>query len=1053
MSNTRDTSYPMRGFMVPDERINQANFSESDSSYSESGPLPGIGKVDDSFSGYVIRSSGAVYDDIDVKVTQPGTAKLSGAKVAYKFTSESDYSYRGAVGINTLSGYGTVHYTHTGGANPTVVNATTLRSQQDVLVTFEESGTVYLYRVNSNNKLAQSVTIPWASDRAATAVVELPENGRVLLYGFNASYDGQVDAIFSDDLVTWSDYTKQSFSIPPSSTVKTLNAFSDLDGNVAITITYAFSGSDYIGQYASADSGATFTEVLSTTYTHGDPVFCADKNGRIHMFYDDAGDLKFSRSATFFDPVDDSIYVQTIVTLGTSALAAVVDHENSVTLYVQEVGNAMVRVYQKDQSDTGFQLFNHDALRLDRNLVGSVSDQESLAAAYAAGSVFLFAAPTSPGAGVHGLQFFRFGGWSNAALGTSNNYVTQVDRVERDRAGFAQNHTGLALNGWGWVANDNATVCGFLSAGAGTGNLSTTEFALDITTAASRLQLAYGAPTLDQKVVYFEFKMTSGGSQTIPACGVVVGTGGYGRLHFCADTTGFSLVDVVGAATVGSATIDTTEWVEVMIVAGVDYYATPTIPNEWHCYYRLSGDSVWTGISFTITAGSTTALEFGHPAVGTAVSHWRHIHVGEYQTADPTIPFVTSFTPGTDEKSAGIIGGTVTQNPYPLSDFFDSNADAQFFTAYGGPARKDETHQILIEHQYPRQAFDPLVSPSPARLWRSVDTAEQIFAWDLTDDTDLGSRSVCLYIAGANFITAELEAWDGATWVSIGTWDAEVGSSLRYYLNGDMLGPNVAATNNIGRYLNEGDLDGGTVLLPGGTYRRIKHQRSGAWTQTGGKRAAMRIELQGGEAASGSCALYTSTACLVVHSVTAYYDKFRVRIPTQTTADGYFEAGAIMLGGLYVMGQQWSWGYSREYMPNADISTDRYGTSRAIRRGPVKQTASVSWSDGVCMDLLHMDDPEPDFIAPKSSGEGIANKSDVPLLVAGMLDVIRSGEIPVVMLPRIPDASVSNEVMITDPMLVLYGRIVSSASLENVQGNEAENEVYRVQNLTIEEIV
>jgi hypothetical protein len=1054
MADTRDISYPLRGFLVPESRIGESTFSESDSSYSEQGALPGIGKTDDASSGYVIRSSGGIYDDMIVKVAQPGNAALGAARVLYKFDGQSDDNYRGVLGVNTFSGAETIHYTHTGGAAPTAINATTLKKQQDVFVTYEESGIVYLKRVDTNSRTVQSVTIPWNTNRAATAVVELPQSGRVLLYGFDSSYDGMWDAIYTDDYVTWDTYSNLCFLIPKTSTIDSVAAFADEDNNVVILIAYTFSGSAWLAQFASSDAGGTFSEIYHDNYTHGLPTFGCDGKGRPFMFYMDGSDFTFVNSSSFFDPVNDSINAQAIDTVTITASAAVTDHEGTITVFAQVDSTAQVTCYQKDLSDSGFQQLTHDALLIDKNLAGTVSDFETLSAAYAAGYAFIFGVPSSPAAGVNGIQLVRFGGWTNAGPGHANQYTTKVKRVERDRFGYGDNHTGLGLSGWGWLANDNPSATGWAAAGAGTGALSTTEFAIDVTTAANALAFQRIAALLDQRMIHFELKVDSGGSRATPQIGAIVGTTGDGRIHFCADTTGFSIVDVVGAATVGAVNIDMTKWVEIMIVAGVDWYANTNNPVEWNVLYRFAGATTWSAIRFQITTGATVdALEWGHPAAGTGVSHWRYFMVGEFQTADPTAPFLSSLSAGTDSRSSVMVGGCVTSNPYPLSDFYDNKVDAQFFTAYGGPARRDEIHNIDLNYQYPRQAIDHQISPSPYRLWRSNDTTEQIFAWDLDNDTDLGSRSVCLYIANANFYTAELEAWDGATWASIGTWDTTVGTGLTFFLNGDMLRPNISTTSNIGRYLHEGALDRGTVKLAAGKYRRIVNQRSGAWGQLGGKRAGLRIELQGTEPANGTCDIYAPTACLVVHGVTTHYDKFRVRIPAQTTADGFFQAGLIMVGGLFVAGQQWSWGYSREFQQNAEISTDRWGTTRARRAGPVKQIVSVAWSDGVCMTDLHAEDPEPDYLAPKATGEGIANKADVPFLLSGMLEHLSSGETPVVLLPSVPDASVSDEVMITDPLLMTYGRIISSVSVENVQGDELEDEVYRVQNVTIEEIV
>jgi hypothetical protein len=160
----------------------------------------------------------------------------------------------------------------------------------------------------------------------------------------------------------------------------------------------------------------------------------------------------------------------------------------------------------------------------------------------------------------------------------------------------------------------------------------------------------------------------------------------------------------------------------------------------------------------------------------------------------------------------------------------------------------------------------------------------------------------------------------------------------------------------------------------------------------------------------------------------------------------------VVIGYVQAAGQQHDWGSRYDYQPQADTSVSRSGVSRARKTGPVRRTWSWAWSEGVDLSQLRLTSTTvPDWLA-ESSGvtEAMAHRGDVPYLLGGLLEELKSGEVPVVAIGAIPTTSGTT---ITDPTLLLYGRIASSIGIDNVQGDEGSDEVVRVQQVTIEEIV
>jgi hypothetical protein len=85
-----------------------------------------------------------------------------------------------------------------------------------------------------------------------------------------------------------------------------------------------------------------------------------------------------------------------------------------------------------------------------------------------------------------------------------------------------------------------------------------------------------------------------------------------------------------------------------------------------------------------------------------------------------------------------------------------------------------------------------------------------------------------------------------------------------------------------------------------------------------------------------------------------------------------------------------------------------------------------------------------------SGGFALGSGSDPAPVLTGILEhKLRSGEVPAVVLPRIPTSSST----LTDPTLYLYGRLSSdSIAIGLAYGTEGTDEVISVTGLTVEEL-
>jgi hypothetical protein len=161
-----------------------------------------------------------------------------------------------------------------------------------------------------------------------------------------------------------------------------------------------------------------------------------------------------------------------------------------------------------------------------------------------------------------------------------------------------------------------------------------------------------------------------------------------------------------------------------------------------------------------------------------------------------------------------------------------------------------------------------------------------------------------------------------------------------------------------------------------------------------------------------------------------------------------FEAGTAWIGRLLPMGAVPDWTWTDTSEPNVSRRMDSYGTARARELGPVRRSWSWSWADGGA-DLFPLRDADAANLDAVGvpGGRGIVAGEDVWMSLRGALQTHQA--LPVAALRKVP----ADGITITDPTLWLYGYLDGSVSARGVVGTEGEDEVVRIESITIRENV
>ena len=174
-----------------------------------------------------------------------------------------------------------------------------------------------------------------------------------------------------------------------------------------------------------------------------------------------------------------------------------------------------------------------------------------------------------------------------------------------------------------------------------------------------------------------------------------------------------------------------------------------------------------------------------------------------------------------------------------------------------------------------------------------------------------------------------------------------------------------------------------------------------------------------------------------------------MRIPSQTTAEGYFEAAHIGIYHLAIPGAAYAWGWTDESRQNVTEARDRYGSAYRREEGPLQQIFAMAWSDGVALGPLRTEGAAAAVSYISLDGtNAVGVRRDVPWLLRGMLAAADSGALPVVAIANLT-AGVSSE-MITDPSVWCVGYPTGSIAINHVSGKHGSTSVERTETSSIE---
>ena len=1057
-----------QGILVPDERFSLDNLTASDhaaapSSYSQAGPKPGI-PASQQPTRMVLQASGEqpAAKQLGIHSVRAGHPGLERAGYLWYDASEDEPVEFGWDGPQLLTGWESLFWSTDVSELSAYPDMIRLQSGRLLALGLQDKTTfvqtVKMYDPDAVTKWSTvgTITLDTPTAQKGPALCQLP-SGRVLAF---VQIGTQINVYFSDDDgATWAGYSYRALDVAiANDNIKQIRAGYS-GGDVLLIVQYETAGGDpSAAQYASDDLGGRFTQVdddwKSAASEEPQAFNIIENDGSFAIIYHSQGAVTvdaicrvigsaFSK-ATDATPHDIGTSAASTYTPGVSAYR---DDSGVIYVYISRpVGGDGLFPLRSDDggvtwaffAETAFFSGDADEARLHTHTAESVAgqvvlltrwnyengdeDPQSLAAVYLGG----FSTHTAP-----------------AATDTVNFFDT-------DYVSFARNG-GTGFEGGSWLPIAPPDQVGWTSGGVGTVDL--VAGGLDISTAAAPWSIYRTVAGDGDNRLFAEFALSvddGDGDTATNQIGsrIIIGSGvAKWEILVNVSSAGWALFDASTAAQIGSTvTADMTKHTHIRIAMDQGKVKTWWGHME-NVTYREWAEGPGGNVS-SVASAVASRIQWGHSVAGTNVSHWSL--VGYCFWPDKWAPTSTAYASAWTSPD--------DLHPKSYSTEPSQIIEKTRIAAVAGPTRYDERWIVKTDYDYPARDLFPANSPSPRAAWRSTGTTEQILAWDIgggLTEARLENSTIGIVLLGINFRTAVLESWDGALWQTVANIDSAVGlASLRFDSRGDAILPATGgAAFKAERYLMMGDLVGGTFVdLTNTKHRTISRNTEGAWTNEAAKHPTVYLDgADGTEAGSGDCELWAPSCATIAHNFTAKHRYYRLRIPAQTTASGYFEIGQVVIGSFAIFGTQYGRGRQVVARNNTELIILPNGQTRARRRGPQAREVEFAWTDGVDASQINRVDPVPDYVASSIGGDPIASLKDSLYLMDSVIARQGGAVLPVVYFARIPGAS--NEEQTNNPRHFVYGRITGSATRSNILGDEERTDLDRLNTITIQELV
>jgi len=1055
----------LRGMLIPYIGIKKSNLWDAQSTYSQANSRSGIPEAQNIGTGLVLGAIGSQNENITVETIEGG------------IPGEAQFVWRGEDSIDlgqdanhilTESGFWKYSSSATVGSYFYSDCVSDLEARLWVILEILDSAgryTISIRRQEKNGTITLLNTFVSVIPVGTPSSLGLPcitrtQDGALLVAFFQYTQNDEVNIIIErsiDNGDTWKRISNRGLrtSIDTTDYAPKKMRMVNIDSSVVIFIEAEASNRNALFQYISRDNGSSFylLEKISTL-TDGDfhqpaPVALPDASIGI-AYINSTGRLKFVRipnpgiRASSNDwlairevEIDNSVpYGNIVSSILRDGNVCSFYKDGNIYVIAQEYGDGrLLMFYSSDLgSSWNYASSGTDAAAIEDSSIldyGSNSDRvTNLSACIHEGRVKVIAHNTNS------VWYLAMGGYSDW------NYPKRLDQPDREEylrwdstyipvmlpASSSQYTTlgagGQLLDSEGLKIDTNSNTRYYRYSHSG-------SYFTEGQVIRLRLQVDQNT-SVASNYVYFHAKQDDGATNSAELI-----------LRFSTST--IQVRDNAGIkATISQ---DMRAPVEIVIVW------TNTNAKIYYRVYDGAQAKKWnlesiTGITKTGT-GLGNNIEWGHGAfsgVTRYISHWQEVSISS-------------------GEEAGLYDTSLRGAIYPNYGEYIYIDGGLAITAKDSPARGEDTYKIDARYDYPIDNIFHQISLSPRITWRSIDdTATNRIP--LLMDAKVGSAIktmglsdvLGLYLGNINFQNFDLLSWNGSAWDILASIDTAGDMVGNYTLRGATIEP-LGVGNDF--YLHYGEVVGWRAKLSLGEDEevivKIVQNSEGLWGEnTDSKRAILVYDTELTDPAtipvSGKIELLPPSICFTkarLDGVKLGERALAISIPNQTTLEGYFQIGSMLMGSVAFPAPQYQRGRSITYEPNIQTEQTLDGMFFSRKMSEGRRTISIAWTEPI--DTTRIYSREPDYwqMSSTSGALPVANYGDAPFMMQGIVRYLQN-RLPLVYLPLIKkgtDEQLQNRLY--DHLLC---RTTGAISIESVLGEELEDELFRVSTMNLEEI-
>jgi hypothetical protein len=1083
----------IRGFIQP-LKITKDHVWTAQSTYNEQNPIAGMPQPNGNYN-LVLTSTGDQNDIQNIQITTKRSGSIgkeSGATFTFKEDGTTDeHGYEHA----TLSGYEVIQ-----GESTTVKYSkpqSTANSNGDLFVVFVAFSTITLkysvmfgYRSQGEGTWAISTVLSGLEINPQPAICMLNDDDILIVYYTKPDTDkANLSSLLSSDLgTTWNILSDNALfdDIDTSATVNgytlgRLSMSATVDNVLiiaALTSNNAAVTHNLMGQFASNNRGGSFVLVgitdtsgvsfdrssASITAFQGDFYVSYIKNNDFVSFY------KLPNPYYDMTNLDVNLDEITIIadipigsgtpTIGENVLFCDVDG----TFYNinQNIGGSKtftnsVFMSTSRQDGQNWQAFNNkgpsSSTGLDPDPIFNMSSSsiilEEMSATMTQGRIALVSSFSGSASLNDSIVVHYMGGYTTRTQGPMRNFAKYTDL-----AGYIVTWTPLELPDTGPE---------FTVSGGGTATLtidglnitnSKVYTATRTTTTPSqgysiRCSLKQNTPSAYSEIIKLN---TSDGVSESYSVSIKVNAGGV------------QIFDNIASSTVGSASINTSTGIELLIsLRGDKLYlwyqrfkgASNDVINDYKTWALLESSNLQDDNNTTITAST---LSWGnYSTVGHDVDFYEFaFSLGTYTGIN--------FTPTTE------LNGRM----YPFTGLYSYLNGGCLISTKDGPAFTGQTYNIQQSSEFPIERSFVTVSKSPRVAWRSrpysgssggamripffVDKDIQE-----NEDSELGTDLLGLFLGNINFNKFKIQYYNigSAAWVDLATIETYTGMTFNYTRHGSTV---IYASNIDDFYLYHGEAIGWTILLEDGLGDfhavEIEHNTAGSFVGSSydrAKRPVIRLKNPSTSLpTSGEARLVPSNVAVTISLLGIRSPAWAIEIQDSNTFTGDYRIGSIAFGPVIIQAPQYARGRTMTLEPRVNVLETEDSNIYTQKISDARRILRISWSTGVSLHNYYSGDLEPDYYVSSTQAGAlpVASYEDVPYQLEGFYRYIDGPNLPIVYLPSIKLDTGSDRIQIHNRReSFIYGVTMGDLSLESMLGDEMQDEVLRVSTITIQEVI